>query len=83
MKTLSIQRPLPVHGDGDVVVFKHIGELQGGELAALVGIEYFRFPVPAKGIFQGGYAEVGLRVLETRHDSTRREYQSMIGHQIH
>ena len=38
MKMLSRHRPLP-YGDGDVSVFEDAGELQAGELAALVSVE--------------------------------------------
>ncbi len=34
-----------VHADGDIVVFKNLGEAVAGKLDALIGVEDFRFAV--------------------------------------
>ena len=53
--------PAPtVHGDGDAGVLGGGGELQAGELAAVVGIEDLRPAVALQGFCEGLYAEAGI-----------------------
>ena len=53
---------LPVHADLDPVFLQHMGELQAGELAPLVGVEDLRLALP-QCLLQGGDAEVGLQAV--------------------
>ena len=74
-----VHAPAPaVHGDGDAGVFEGGGELEAGELAALVGIEDLRPAVALQGFSEGLCAEPrASRVLGSRQESTWRVAQSM------
>ncbi len=50
----------PVHADGDAVAVQRVGELQAGELAALVGVHDLGSAVARNGLLQGSDAEVRL-----------------------
>ena len=50
----------PIHGDGDLRVLEHAGEVEAGELAPLVGIEDFRLAVFGERLVQGIDAEGGI-----------------------
>ncbi len=52
---------LAVHGDGDFGVLQHLDEVDGGELAALVGVEDVGLAVPGQRLFDGLDAEVRLK----------------------
>ena len=49
---------LAVHADLDAVVFQHAGEVQAGELTALVGVEDFRLAVTVDCLLYRFLAEV-------------------------
>ena len=49
-----------VHGDGDAGVLEHGGELQAGELAALVGVEDLGAAVAFQSLAEGLCAEAGI-----------------------
>jgi hypothetical protein len=48
-----------IHGDRDLRRFKNAGESEAGELAALIGVEDFRFAVVGQGFVQSFDAETG------------------------
>ena len=50
----------PIHGDRDIRAAEHAGEVEAGELAALVGVEDIRAAVTVQGFFQGLDAEGGI-----------------------
>ena len=52
--------PLAVHGDANVRLFKDVGELIAGELAALVGVENLGFAKAGQGLFERIHAEIGV-----------------------
>ena len=56
-----VQTPAPaVHGDGNTGVFEGVGELEAGELAALVGVEDLRPAVALQGVCESLDAEPGI-----------------------
>ena len=50
----------PIHGDRDFSSLENAGEVEAGELAALIGIEDFRFAVFGQRLVQGLDAEGGI-----------------------
>ena len=53
-------RALAVHADGDLILDEHAGEVCPGELAALIGVDDLRPPMPGQSILQRLDAERGL-----------------------
>ena len=65
-----VQAPAPaVHGDGTADVFEGSGELQAGELAALVGVEDLMAAVALQGFSEASTQKRASRVLESRQES--------------
>jgi hypothetical protein len=58
-KILSLNRPAPVHADGDSVDVQHGGEIIAGELTTLIGVED-RWPALAQSVLQGFDAEARI-----------------------
>jgi len=52
---------LAVHGDPDVCVFEHLGELEARELTALVRVENSGRAVRSEGFFERFAAEIGIQ----------------------
>ena len=49
-----------IHGDCDLCTLEHTGEVMASELAALVGVEYFRAAVSGQRFIQGLDAEPAI-----------------------
>ena len=69
--------PFPVLADLHPVLLGDLGELQAGELASLVGIEYLG-PAPCQRLNQGLGAKARLRVLDNRQAAMYRLCQSIM-----
>ena len=67
---------LAIHADRDAVALEHAGEGRAGELRALVGVEDLRLAVTRQGFLQRLDAESVSMVIDNRHASTVRLYQS-------
>jgi hypothetical protein len=52
---------LTIHADPDAVGLQHAGEVDAGELAALVSVEDLRPAEPPQRLFQGIDTEVGVQ----------------------
>ena len=73
-----VHAPAPaVHGDGNAGVFEGGGKLEAGELAALIGVEDLRPAIALQGFCKGLDTGPGIRVLDSRQESTLRVAQSM------
>ena len=78
MMTLSIHRPLPSMLIATPCALSHVGELLGGELCALVGVEDLRRPVASQRLLERLDSELAVEIVRTRQESTRRDNQSII-----
>jgi hypothetical protein len=70
-----VHAPTPaVHGDRDVHTFQHTGEVEAGELAALIGVEDLRPSVSSQRFLQRLHAEGGIHGVRQspRQDVARR-----------
>ena len=67
-----------VHGDADARVLEHAGEVEAGELAALIRIEYLRLAVAGQRVAQASAQNPASMVFDSRQDKTWRVAQSMI-----
>ena len=74
MNTLSIQRPLPSITDASLR--EHVGEVDAGELAALVAIKDLRRAIALERLVQGVQKRASS-VLDKRQDRTLRLAQSI------
>ena len=77
MKTLSIQRPLPSIEMRTPGLPEALGEVQAGELAALVGVEDLGRAVARQSVVESLDAEARLERVRHRHDKTFRLAQSI------
>ena len=68
---------LAVHTDLDTVILQQPGEFQAGELATLVSIEDIRLAMLFMASCIASIQKSVVRVLDNRHDSTRRLAQSI------
>ncbi len=75
MKMLSRHAAPPVHGDRDLGVLEHAGEVEAGELAALVGVEDLGLAVSGHRLVQGLDAEPGIHGVRQppRQDMARNQ----------
>jgi hypothetical protein len=67
---------LAVHADRNLLALEDAGEVDAGELAALIGVEDFRFPKRASASSKASMQKSAARVIDTRQASTRRLNQS-------
>jgi len=59
-----IQPPaLAIHRDADTIGLEHARELEAGELAALIGVEYLWLAVTVYGFFQSFKAKAGVHAV--------------------
>jgi hypothetical protein len=70
-KTLSRQRPA-VHADGDPALLQQFGEGFAGELAALIGVEYFRFSLQETASSSASMEKEMYMAIDMCKASTRR-----------
>lgn len=68
-------RTLAVHRDGNLSLLQHGGEVDGGELRSLVGVEDFG-PAVTRASSTASIQKSASIVIDNRHDRTRRLNQS-------
>src|SRR5438105_1130467 len=84
----SAVRKFFVHADRNTAMLEHAGELDAGELAALIGVEDLGLAVPFQGLIEGLDTEIGaerVRQLPRQHRTAvpvhdRDQVKEALGH---
>ena len=62
-KNIVHEPAVDIHGDAVAGIPEHAGEVEAGELDALVGVEYLRFAIFGQSFAQGRDAEPGIQAV--------------------